>query len=73
MTKIWNEAFWKPAPEAAPGAAARRFMTGPVAALAAMTVTIGFVAGPLLDLSALAAEQLLNPAGYIRAVLGTSP
>lgn len=73
MTKIWNEAFWKPAPEAAPEAAARRSMTGPVAALAAITVTIGLVAGPLLDLSAMAAEQLLNPAGYIRAVLGTSP
>jgi multicomponent Na+:H+ antiporter subunit D len=73
MTKIWNEAFWKPAPEAAPESAAGRSMTAPIAMLAAITVAIGFAAGPLLDLSVMAAEQLLNPAAYIRAVLETSP
>ncbi|MBX3386368.1 MAG: Na+/H+ antiporter subunit D [Phycisphaeraceae bacterium] len=82
MTKIWAEAFWKSPPDEdrrgapdEPESAARppridRSLLGPIAALAAITVAIGLLAGPVFDLSTRTAEQLLNPAGYVRAVLG---
>ena len=42
----------------------------PVAALAALTVAIGLGAQPLLDIALAAAEELLNPMEYVRAVMG---
>jgi len=42
----------------------------PTIALAGMTVGIGLMAGPVMDISIDAAEQLLNPDFYINAVLG---
>jgi multicomponent Na+:H+ antiporter subunit D len=79
MTKIWAEAFWKGAPEGAsvqlgasrqPEAGARASMIGPIAVLAGITISIGLLAEPLFTLSLEAGEQLMNPAGYIEAVLG---
>jgi multicomponent Na+:H+ antiporter subunit D len=80
MTKIWNEAFWKPMPSSAEtvdGGEAGSLLTGkraalalPVAALATLTLFIGFGAQPLLTLSVEAAGQLLDPSGYIQAVMG---
>ncbi len=79
MTKIWTEAFWKPAPKTQAGNGGRTgeelqvgngLMTAPVAVLAAITVIIGLGAGPLFDLSIQAAEQLHDPSEYLRAVLG---
>lgn len=71
MIKIWNEAFWKPAP-ATP--AERRPVSAysilPVAALACMTVIFGVAAGPLFELSGQAGAQLMDRTAYIRAVLG---
>jgi multicomponent Na+:H+ antiporter subunit D len=72
MTKIWAEAFWKEAPDPAERAvppATWRGMVLPIASLAAVTVLIGAMAEPLFVLSMRAAEQLLNPAEYIRVVL----
>jgi multicomponent Na+:H+ antiporter subunit D len=74
MTKIWAEAFWKEPPEptgaTSPGRSARSWaLLAPAVALAALTVAIGLAAGPVLTLSMRAAEQLLDPAGYIQAVL----
>jgi multicomponent Na+:H+ antiporter subunit D len=74
MTKIWAEAFWKDPPEptgaTSPGRSARSWaLLAPAVALAALTVAIGLAAGPVLTLSMRAAEQLLDPAGYIQAVL----
>ncbi|MCA1731979.1 MAG: Na+/H+ antiporter subunit D [Acidobacteria bacterium] len=72
MTKIWNEAFWKPAPDPVgaeawtPGA---RTMLVPIAALAAVTVAIGLGAGWLFDVSLDASAQMLDRAAYIEAVL----
>jgi len=71
MTKIWAEAFWKAAPEATPeeprlGGA----LVAPILALAAITVVVGLGAGPVLDLSLRASEQLMDPGVYIEAVLG---
>ncbi len=75
MTKLWNEAFWKPRPldvsgpraEAAPVPAT---LMGPVLALAAITVAVGLGAGPVFDLASRAAAQLSDPSLYIAAVLG---
>ncbi len=74
MTKIWAEAFWKPAPEGsdpAPlGAGERLSLLGPVLALGAVTVAIGLGAGVLFRFADAAAAQLLEPGLYVRAVLG---
>lgn len=73
MTKLWNEAFWKEAPETAGTPAAARVpwtLLGPVVALAAITVALGLGAGPVFDLASRAAAQLADPSQYVRAVLG---
>lgn len=80
MIKIWTEAFWKPLPpqsfdgpvsEADVGASWNiGILIGPIVVLAFLTVIIGLLAEPFYSLATLAAEQLLNPAGYIEAVLG---
>jgi len=79
MTKIWQEAFWKPAPAAdvppAPPTGGRgyRLAAGAAGALAALTVSIGLGAEFLLRLSVEAAGQLLDPSAYVAAVLGDRP
>ncbi len=78
MIKIWNEAFWKSAPERSIMAvrhwrsnrATRLAMLTPIIALAAVTLTIGFFAEPFLNFSMRAGEQLLNKSAYIDAVFG---
>jgi multicomponent Na+:H+ antiporter subunit D len=77
MTRIWSEAFWTEGPAASSSAGdpvypfnAWLLRLLPVAALAAFVVIIGLLAEPLFDLSMRAAEQLLNPAGYVETVLG---
>ncbi len=74
MTKIWAEAFWKPAPDdagAPPLSAAERLsLLGPILALGAITVAIGLGAGVLFRFADAAAAQLLDPELYVRAVLG---
>jgi multicomponent Na+:H+ antiporter subunit D len=47
-------------------------MLGPVAVLAAITVTLGIAAEPVFMLSKRAADQLLDPSAYIAAVMGES-
>ena len=42
----------------------------PVGALAAILLAMGLLAEPLVNLSLLAAEELMNPADYIETVLG---
>lgn len=75
MLKLWNEAFWKPAP----GAEAKhgiqpvmklRDWLLPIAFLAAITALIGLGAGPAFDIALQAGEQLMDPSIYIRAVMG---
>lgn len=78
MIKIWNEAFWKPLPQEEPETGERagerqrlpvaRIL--PVAGLVALVVLIGLGAQPVFELAGEAAGQLLDPEGYIRAVLG---
>lgn len=81
MMRIWSEAFWKKTPvhHDLPGGAvaaatgARLLLLTPTVLLVALTVVIALAAEPLFDLSLRAAGQLLNPAGYIEAVLGKTP
>jgi multicomponent Na+:H+ antiporter subunit D len=75
MTKIWANAFWKAAASALPdchGMSAVRWrgFLMPMIVLAGITIAIGLFAGLVFDVSAVAAEQLMNPDGYIEAVLG---
>jgi len=70
MTKIWNEAFWKPAPTGSPATERVEWrMTAPIVALAAITVAIGLGAGWLFGVSLDAATQILDRRTYIEAVL----
>ena len=73
MLKIWNEVFWKDLPKstAAAGAlsAGERWARGiPIALLAAATLTIGLMPGPLYRVAERAAAQLLDPVATIEAV-----
>lgn len=75
MLKIWNEAFWKTAPDTQrtphssdQGARASHYFA--IAALSAMTLLIGFNPEPFVAFSIGAAEQLTNVTLYIDAVLG---
>lgn len=72
MARLWEEAFWKPAP--APASSPRHRLgvaiLAPIAFLVTLTVGLTVFAGPLSTLTAKAAEQLLDRNAYIRAVLG---
>jgi multicomponent Na+:H+ antiporter subunit D len=85
MTKIWGEAFWKdtaeastdaPATEAALPATANsspaglRVLLAPIVALALVTLWLGLWGEPMFRLALRAADQLLDPAAYVTAVLG---
>jgi multicomponent Na+:H+ antiporter subunit D len=79
MVKIWNEAFWKPAPNptvSTPIGVRRRLI--PIVVLAALTVGIGAYPQPLMRLAERSAQELLghqsvtDTAGSAtNAVLGT--
>jgi multicomponent Na+:H+ antiporter subunit D len=73
MIKIWTEAFWKPSaadPQSEGNGGQLYRLLLPVALLAILTVAIGLFAQPFFALAERAAEQLMNPEAYIRAVLG---
>jgi multicomponent Na+:H+ antiporter subunit D len=78
MAKIWNGVFWgtPEQPTLAMGEGTGRLavpalMTTATVGLVAVTVAIAVFAGPVYDLSHRAAEGLLAPSAYIRAVLGS--
>jgi multicomponent Na+:H+ antiporter subunit D len=85
MIKIWNEAFWKAAPEHSRagnvteperdsetegGNGSLWGTLVPISLLALITVCIGLAAQPVFELALVAAEQLMNPELYIQSVLG---
>lgn len=78
MIKIWTEAFWKPLPEPVSGNGAAAFRVPgridpkvlPVIVLVVISLILGLAAEPFFSLALRAAEQLLDPSGYIQAVLG---
>ncbi|QDV58948.1 Na+/H+ antiporter subunit D [Rosistilla oblonga] len=77
MTKIWAEVFWKPAPDDQPTTAhgvsyttsERLSLFSPILLLATITIVIGVLAGPVMDVSIATAKQLLDQDAYIEAVL----
>ena len=79
MTKIWLEVFWKAPPRLPPESTAARvfgsratynLLLAPIVLLALSTIALSLAAEAILALSLRAAEQLMDPAEYIRAVLG---
>ena len=85
MLKIWNAAFWKPLPTDlepfADGAAAvtpervastrlALMVVLPIVFLVVCSLALAVAAGPVFDLVEAAAVQLMEPAGYVEAVLG---
>ena len=76
MTKIWGEAFWKPAPvgtSVTPCIQETRqtnwLLFSPIVVLTVLTVVMGFWAEPFMELSIKAANELFHPENYVRAVL----
>jgi multicomponent Na+:H+ antiporter subunit D len=83
MTKIWAEAFWKEQAEGmsevpvqdgrTASSGSLRVLLLPIGLLAALTVLMGLACEPILALTTRAAEELLNPAVYVQAVLEGLP
>jgi multicomponent Na+:H+ antiporter subunit D len=81
MLKIWHEAFWKapPMPHPTPfpagddGKASLTLWLLPIGFLAAISVGLGLAGGPVFALARRAGEELMQPAGYVQAVLGGMP
>lgn len=74
MTKIWSEVFWKGAPVQLQSndlpTLPRLLYYLPIITLTSITIVIGLAAEPFYQFAFEAAEQLLNPVAYIKAVLG---
>lgn len=70
MARLWSDAFGKPAPPGATDARLGPAMLASIAVLAAVTLGLTFAAEPVFSLCSRAAEQLLHPDEYVRAVLG---
>jgi multicomponent Na+:H+ antiporter subunit D len=74
MARVWEESFWKSAPDQLASAAHQaRFgavILAPIAFLVALTIGLTLAAGPAYRLATRAAQQLLDADGYVRAVLG---
>jgi multicomponent Na+:H+ antiporter subunit D len=74
MARVWEEGFWKPAPDHASASAHQprlgAVLLAPVALLVSLTIGLSVAAGPVYDLTVRAAQQLLNRDGYVRAVFG---
>ena len=71
MGRSWADAFWRPPAEPdsrTPGGPLLIAITG----LSIVTLSISLVAGPLLNITLRAAEQLLQPDQYVRIVLGSA-
>ena len=70
MTKIWSYAFWRNQCHQVVGFNYRGMMA-PTAILVVMTILMGLCAQPFLSLGQRTARSVLDPQGYIAAVLGS--
>ena len=68
MLRLWEEAFWKPAPRADDSSVGTVPLL-PIAGLALVTIAISLGAEPIFNLTLRASDQLLNPTFYVNAVL----
>ena len=73
MLKIWNEVFWKPVEDDPDGnislSPVPAGMIIPLILLSSLTIGLGVFGGYFLGISGEAADQLMNPEGYINSVL----
>jgi multicomponent Na+:H+ antiporter subunit D len=74
MARLWEEAFWKPAPVASSASALHSRLALPILApivfLVGLTLALTVFAGPVSTVTMRAAGQLLDRNTYIRAILG---
>lgn len=72
MVKVWRLGFWGEVTGDRRHVSRLEFgqLVAPVALLVFISTAMGFGAGQMMDFSLAAADQLLNPASYIEAVLG---
>ncbi len=70
MARVWDGAFWKPAPSESTPGRLDPLVLAPAFALIVLTLGFTFGAGPIVALTMQAAEQLLHPTDYQHAVLG---
>jgi multicomponent Na+:H+ antiporter subunit D len=68
MSQLWDQSFWKPAPEPDKSGMSR-IMLLPIAGLTTITLAITVAAEPLFELILRASDQLLHPQLYIEAVM----
>ncbi len=79
MTKIWNEVFWKKAPDSTLLTDGYKNIDNkfsifiPIVFLAVITLIIGLNAEPFFNLAQRASNELMNPEIYIKAVLRKGP
>jgi multicomponent Na+:H+ antiporter subunit D len=74
MARLWEEAFWKPAPVRASKVVHEPRIGGalilaPIVFLVSLTIGLTVAAGPVSEMTMRAAHQLLDRDGYLRAVL----
>lgn len=70
MGRVWGDAFWRSPPSEKAFAPLGPAILAPIVLLAALTLGLSLAAGPVFDLTVLAATQLLQPDAYMHAVLG---
>jgi multicomponent Na+:H+ antiporter subunit D len=72
MARVWEEGFWKPAQATASVTQPRLggAILAPIGFLVSLSIGLSALAGPVSSMTVEAALQLLNPDGYVRAVLG---
>ncbi len=74
MMRVWNQAFWKPAPKGTPaaheGGTDWHLQWIPVLVLTLLILALGLFAEPVFQLAQTAAGQILDPQAYVQMVLG---
>lgn len=70
MVKIWNEAFWKPGQTSNVKLQISKAMAAPMIVMAIVSVAMGVGVEGVFGVLMRAAEQMLEPAIYVTAVLG---
>jgi multicomponent Na+:H+ antiporter subunit D len=70
VARLWDDAFWKTVPEGSDKAGPLWQQLLPIAGLTALSLLMTVAADPLVELTSRAAQDLLHPDAYVRAVLG---
>ncbi len=72
MARVWNELFWKSHPDgdAACDGGLPWPMWVPLLAMTLVIVAVGVAAGPFVDAARAIGDGIVDPSGYIAAVLG---